>query len=71
MKLYYYITNKYSTFLIIIMNLNEKCWLSKIPTDVLPLVTRYLEKETRTAIYCLIYYGDKEKLWYKWYPLIK
>ena len=53
------------------MNLNEKCWLSKIPTDVLPLVTRYLEKEIRVAIYCLIYYGDKEKLWYKWYPLIK
>jgi hypothetical protein len=53
------------------MNLNEKCWLSKIPRDVLPLVTRYLEKKTRVSIYCLIYYGDKEKLWYKWYPLIK
>ena len=53
------------------MNFNENSWLSIIPTDVLPLVTRYLEKETRLAIYCLIYYGDKEKLLYKWYPLIK
>jgi len=29
------------------MNINENSWLSKIPSDVLPLVTRYLEKETQ------------------------
>ena len=44
------------------MNLNEKCWFSKIPKDVLPLITKYLEKEMRLGIYCLIYYGDKEKI---------
>ena len=52
------------------MNLNENCWLSKIPIDILPLITKYLEQPTRLAIYYLIYYGNNEKLWYKKYPLL-
>jgi hypothetical protein len=53
------------------MNFNENSWLSKIPGDVLPVITRHLEKETRAVVYCLVYYGHNKKLWYKWYPLIK
>ena len=40
-----------------------------LPEDVLPSILKHLNKETRTIMLCLIYYGDKIDLWNKWYPV--
>ena len=40
-----------------------------IPEDIIPNILKYLDRDTRTIMWCLIYYGDKLDLWYKWYPL--
>ena len=33
-------------------------------------VVKFLDKDTRTVMWCLIYYRHKLDLWYKWYPKV-
>lgn len=49
--------------------MNKETLFYLLPNDVLPKILKYLDKDSRTMLLCLIYYGDKLDLWYKWYPL--
>lgn len=40
-----------------------------LPQEILPSILNHLDSGTRIAVLCLVYYGDKLELWYKWYPL--
>ena len=49
--------------------MNKQTLFYLLPEDVLPSILKHLNKETRTIMLCLIYYGDKIDLWNKWYPV--
>ena len=40
-----------------------------LPGNVIPNILKHLDRDTRTIMWCLIYYGHKVELWYKWYPI--
>ena len=49
--------------------MNKETLFYLLPEDVYSIILKHLDKDTRTMMLCLIYYGDKLDLWYKWYPL--
>jgi len=49
--------------------MNPQTLFYLLPTDVLPIILKQLDRETRSIMWCLIYYGDKIDLWNKWYPV--
>jgi len=49
--------------------MNPQTLFYLLPEDVLPSILKHLNKETRTIMWCLIYYGHKIDLWNKWYPV--
>ena len=49
--------------------MNKETLFYLLPGDVYSIILKHLDKDTRSMILCLIYYGDKLDLWYKWYPL--
>lgn len=49
--------------------MNKSTLFYLIPEDIIPNILKYLDRDTRIIMWCLIYYGDKIDLWYKWYPL--
>ena len=49
--------------------MNTETLFYLLPKDVYINILKHLDRDTRTIMWCLIYYGDKLDLWYKWYPL--
>jgi len=49
--------------------MNKETLFYLLPKDVYINILKHLDRDTRTIMWCLIYYGDKLDLWYKWYPL--
>ena len=49
--------------------MNQTTLFYLLPEYLYTNILKHLDRETRAAILCLIYYGDKLDLWYKWYPL--
>lgn len=49
--------------------MNKETLFYLIPEDIIPNILKHLDRDTRTIMWCLLYYGHKLDLWYKWYPL--
>lgn len=49
--------------------MNKKTLFYLLPNNIYVNILNYLDKDVRVMMMCLLYYGDKLDLWYKWYPL--
>ncbi len=49
--------------------MNKETLFYLLHEDLYINILKHLDRDTRTIILSLIYYGDKLHLWYKWYPL--
>ena len=49
--------------------MNTETLFYLLPHELFKNILKHLDRDTRTIMWCLIYYGDKLDLWYKWYPL--
>jgi len=65
--IFFYTNKKQETRNNKIMNTETLFYL--LPHELFKNILNHLDKDTRTVMLCLIYYGDKLDLWYKWYPL--
>ena len=51
-----------------LFKMNKETLFYLLPEDIYPNILKYLDKDTRVFMLCLIYYGHNLDLWYKWYP---